>query len=122
LHYTAPHWPWSAPSVETAARQRETERSELTEGGNTRIYGEMMQCLDAGIGRVLDAFARDRAVRTRLLCLPAIMVASGSQKSGRLLAAHLTCWKAASGYRKSAAGRVGSPPEASPTKSGSRWI
>jgi arylsulfatase A-like enzyme len=55
LHYTAPHWPWSAPSVETAARQRETERSELTEGGNTRIYGEMMQCLDAGIGRVLDA-------------------------------------------------------------------
>jgi arylsulfatase A-like enzyme len=55
LHYTAPHWPWSAPSVEAAARQREVERTELTEGGNTRIYGEMMQSLDAGIGRVLDA-------------------------------------------------------------------
>src|SRR4029078_5959313 len=55
LHYTAPHWPWSAPSVEAAAREREAERSELTEGGNTRIYGEMMQILDAGIGRVLDA-------------------------------------------------------------------
>ena len=55
LHYTAPHWPWSAPSVEAAARQREVERTELTEGGNTRIYGEMMQCLDTGIGRVLDA-------------------------------------------------------------------
>jgi arylsulfatase A-like enzyme len=41
LHYTAPHWPWSAPSVEAAARQREVERTELTEGGNTRIYGEM---------------------------------------------------------------------------------
>ena len=27
----------------------------MTEGGNTRIYGEMMQSLDAGIGRVLDA-------------------------------------------------------------------
>jgi arylsulfatase A-like enzyme len=25
LHYTAPHWPWSAPSVEAAARQRELE-------------------------------------------------------------------------------------------------
>ena len=49
------HWPWSAPSVEAAARQREVERTELTEGGNTRIYGEMMQSLDAGIGRVLDA-------------------------------------------------------------------
>jgi arylsulfatase A-like enzyme len=55
LHYTAPHWPWSAPSVEAAARQREVERTELTEGGNIRIYGEMMQSLDAGIGRVLDA-------------------------------------------------------------------
>jgi arylsulfatase A-like enzyme len=55
LHYTAPHWPWSAPSVEAAARQREVERTELTEGGNTRIYGEMMQSLDTGIGRVLDA-------------------------------------------------------------------
>jgi arylsulfatase A-like enzyme len=55
LHYTAPHWPWSAPSVEPAARQRELVRTELTEGGNTRIYGEMMQCLDAGIGRVLDS-------------------------------------------------------------------
>lgn len=54
LHYTAPHWPWSAPSVEAAARQREQVRSELTEGGSTRIYGEMMQILDAGIGRVLD--------------------------------------------------------------------
>ena len=52
LHYTAPHWPWSAPSVEAAARQREAERAEMTEGGNTRIYGEMMQILDAGIGRV----------------------------------------------------------------------
>jgi arylsulfatase A-like enzyme len=59
LHYTAPHWPWSAPSVEAAAaRQREIERTELTEGGNTRIYGEMMQSLDAGIGRVLDAVWR----------------------------------------------------------------
>lgn len=55
LHYTAPHWPWSAPSVEAAARRREIERTELTDGGNTRIYGEMMQILDAGIGRVLDA-------------------------------------------------------------------
>jgi arylsulfatase A-like enzyme len=55
LHYTAPHWPWSAPSVEAAARVRETVRAEFTEGGSTRIYGEMMQILDAGIGRVLEA-------------------------------------------------------------------
>ena len=58
LHYTAPHWPWSAPSVEAAARQREVERAEITEGGSTRIYGEMMQILDAGIGRVIDVVRR----------------------------------------------------------------
>src|SRR5215210_7188550 len=58
LHYTAPHWPWSAPSVEAAARRRETERAEITEGGSTRIYGEMMQILDAGIGRVMEAVRR----------------------------------------------------------------
>jgi arylsulfatase A-like enzyme len=55
LHYTAPHWPWSAPSVEAAARRRETDRAEITEGGSTRIYGEMMQILDSGIGRVIAA-------------------------------------------------------------------
>jgi arylsulfatase A-like enzyme len=65
LHYTAPHWPWSAPSVEAAARQREPVRSEITEGGSTRIYGEMMQILDAGIGRVLDAVRRGNAAGAR---------------------------------------------------------
>src|SRR5205814_9376637 len=63
LHYTAPHWPWSAPSVEAAARQRELDRDEITEGGSTRIYGEMMQILDAGIGRVLSAVRRAPAGR-----------------------------------------------------------
>jgi arylsulfatase A-like enzyme len=55
LHYNAPHWPWSAPSIEAAAREREVDRAEIMEGGSPRIYGEMMQILDAGIGRVIDA-------------------------------------------------------------------
>jgi arylsulfatase A-like enzyme len=67
LHYTAPHWPWSAPSVEEAARRRETERSEITEGGSTRIYGEMMQILDAGIGRVMEAVRRGSGARDTLV-------------------------------------------------------
>jgi arylsulfatase A-like enzyme len=41
--------------VETAAREREVDSAEWTEGGSTRIYGEMMGILDAGIGRVMDA-------------------------------------------------------------------
>ncbi len=58
LHYTAPHWPWSAPSVEKAAREREVTALELSEGGSPRIYGEMMGVLDAGVGRVLNAVRR----------------------------------------------------------------
>jgi arylsulfatase A-like enzyme len=58
LHYNAPHWPWSAPSIERAAREREVDRAEIMEGGSPRIYGEMMQVLDAGIGRVIDAVRR----------------------------------------------------------------
>jgi arylsulfatase A-like enzyme len=58
LHYNAPHWPWSAPSVEAAAREREVDRAEIMEGGSPRIYGEMMQVLDAGIGRVVAAVRR----------------------------------------------------------------
>ena len=63
LHYTAPHWPWSSHSVEAAARQREIDRAEITEGGSTRIYGEMMQILEAGIGRVVAAVQRNPAGR-----------------------------------------------------------
>jgi arylsulfatase A-like enzyme len=55
LHYNAPHWPWSAPSVEMAAREREVDWAEIMEGGSPRVYGEMMEILDAGIGRVIDA-------------------------------------------------------------------
>ena len=38
-----------------AAREREVNWGEIMEGGSPRIYGEMMQILDAGIGRVIDA-------------------------------------------------------------------
>jgi arylsulfatase A-like enzyme len=55
LHYTAPHWPWSTPSNEAAARLRELDRNELLAGGSIKIYAEMMQILDRGIGEVIAA-------------------------------------------------------------------
>ncbi len=58
LHYTAPHWPWSAPSNEDAARVRELDRAQLLTGGSIRIYAEMMQILDRGIGEVIDEVRR----------------------------------------------------------------
>ncbi|MBR0839465.1 sulfatase-like hydrolase/transferase [Bradyrhizobium liaoningense] len=55
LHYTAPHWPWSAPSVEAQARVRERDIAQHAQGGSLRIYKEMMEILDRGIGRVMKA-------------------------------------------------------------------
>jgi arylsulfatase A-like enzyme len=54
LHYTAPHWPWSAPSNETQARLQENDPTQVAEGGSPRIYAEMVGELDAGVGRVMD--------------------------------------------------------------------
>jgi arylsulfatase A-like enzyme len=94
LHYTAPHWPWSAPSVEAAARQREVERIELTEGGNTRIYGEMMQSLDAGIGRVLDAVRQRPGDDNTLVVFTSDNGGERFRKSGHLSVASSICWRA----------------------------
>ena len=58
LHYTAPHSPWSSPSVEAEARQREADPKQFLDGGNLRIYAEMMTVMDAGIGRVMEAVRR----------------------------------------------------------------
>jgi arylsulfatase A-like enzyme len=61
LHYTAPHWPWSAPSVEQASREREAlvaARRLATEGGSPAIFAEMVTTMDCGIGQVLDAVRR----------------------------------------------------------------
>jgi arylsulfatase A-like enzyme len=68
LHYTAPHWPWSAPSVAAAARERELDPKRNHDGGSPRIYAEMVTVMDAGIGRVLDALkARGRERNTLVL-------------------------------------------------------
>ena len=58
LHYTAPHWPWSAPSVEAEAREREAKvvaKVLSHDGGSPRIFAEMVTVMDRGIGCVLRA-------------------------------------------------------------------
>src|SRR5260370_27554851 len=42
LHYTAPHWPSSSPSVEAAPSQREVDRAGLSEGGSAAMHGQMV--------------------------------------------------------------------------------
>ena len=64
LHYTAPHWPWSAPSDAERSRERELKvaaRHLSHDGGSPRIYAEMVEIMDRGIGRVLEALRESGA-------------------------------------------------------------
>ncbi|WP_206302327.1 MULTISPECIES: sulfatase [unclassified Streptomyces] len=65
LNYTAPHWPWEGPhdhEVGREVRRRYDEpwtHSPLMhfDRGALAKYGEMVEAMDAGIGRVLTALA-----------------------------------------------------------------
>ena len=54
VHYTAPHWPW-----ETRADEAESRRIGVAihhvDGGSLETYRTMIQHMDEGIGRILDA-------------------------------------------------------------------
>ena len=63
VNYTAPHWPWEGPGDEELARSI-TERTLAGEqplpvlhvdGGSLAKYGELVEAMDTGIGRILDA-------------------------------------------------------------------
>lgn len=53
LHYTAPHWPWEGPGDEAISR----EMKDLFhyDGGNLKVYAEMVGALDDSVGRILSA-------------------------------------------------------------------
>ena len=57
LHYTAPHWPWQGPKGGEIIKfsTSQTEPATMNVGGSLKIYAEMMQSLDRGVGRVLKA-------------------------------------------------------------------
>jgi len=54
VHYTAPHWPW-----ETRADAEEAKRIHKAihhpDGGSIKIYQTMLNHMDEGIGKILDA-------------------------------------------------------------------
>jgi len=53
LHFNAPHWPWEGPHDEAVSTRLKNLRDE--DGGNLKIYGEMVRAMDSAIGRVLQA-------------------------------------------------------------------
>lgn len=65
LNYTAPHWPWEGPNDHEIGREirrrydEDWSHSPLMhlDGGSLAKYGELVEAMDAGIGRVLTALA-----------------------------------------------------------------
>lgn len=56
LHYTAPHWPWEGPEDEAVARTLKDIRHY--DGGSLATYAAMLESLDGGVGRVMEALRR----------------------------------------------------------------
>ncbi len=63
LNYTAPHWPWEGPGdAAVGAKIRADYESGKAffpllhlDGGSLAKYAELVECMDTGIGQVLDA-------------------------------------------------------------------
>ena len=53
LHFTAPHWPWEAPSDEAEAARLRGTRLRHFDGGSQKTYARMVQAMDRQVGRVL---------------------------------------------------------------------
>jgi arylsulfatase A-like enzyme len=61
LQYNAPHWPWQGPGDPVYPDSLRWSR-----GGSQEVYARMMESLDRGVGRVLDAL-RDRGIEQNTL-------------------------------------------------------
>jgi arylsulfatase A-like enzyme len=67
LNYTAPHWPWEGPRDEDFSRALGQGLGRFTSGGSLKVYAEMMQSLDSGVGRVLRALEEGGHARRTLV-------------------------------------------------------
>jgi arylsulfatase A-like enzyme len=78
LNYTAPHWPWEGPEdAHVGARiraefQAETEPRAYPlydfHNGSLAKYAEMVEAMDTGIGRVLDALDARGVTDDTIVC------------------------------------------------------
>ncbi len=57
LHYTAPHWPWQGPKGGEAVSftDKAPEPATMAAGGSLKLYSQMMESLDDGVGRVMQS-------------------------------------------------------------------
>jgi arylsulfatase A-like enzyme len=62
LQYNAPHWPWEGPDDQALSRN-----NAFTAGGSNDTYALMVQSMDTGIGKVLEALRAANLERNTLV-------------------------------------------------------
>ena len=62
LQYNAPHWPWQAPGDPPYP-----DSVRAASGGSPQTFGRMVESMDAGVGRVLEALHRAGRERDTLV-------------------------------------------------------
>lgn len=67
LHFNAPHWPWEGPDEAGRAEAERLNGMVHWDGGSRRIYADMVESMDANIGKVLDALRRSGLERDTIV-------------------------------------------------------
>jgi arylsulfatase A-like enzyme len=62
LQYNAPHWPWQAPGDPAYA-----DSARASSGGSPQTFARMMESMDTGVGRLLEALHRAGRERDTLV-------------------------------------------------------
>ncbi len=78
LNYTAPHWPWEGPDDALVGARIRAEYEAMDEpsgyplydlhNGSLAKYGELVEAMDTGIGRVLDALDAAGRAEDTIVC------------------------------------------------------
>ncbi|MDR0810244.1 MAG: sulfatase-like hydrolase/transferase [Gemmobacter sp.] len=67
VHYSAPHWPWETREDRAEAERIKDKGIFHLDGGSLEIYLRMIQEMDEGIGRILQAVAESGAADNTLI-------------------------------------------------------
>ena len=106
--YGAPHWPFQSPHrPSTAARRNGSMLQQPADADppSRKDYAEIVEDLDAGVGRSSRRSRRAASPRRRSSCSSATTAASGSRATRRSFTARTRCGRAAFECRLSSAGR-----------------